>query len=184
MSPSEAQELKSQLTQYPRFIEFGCGGSTLFALDKSSAKVLSVDSDLKWLDLVAQSAEPYRSRLTLYFADLGKTRQWGHPVKPVSAEAAKRYHEIPWQLIDASQPSLCLIDGRFRLACALQAMVRLAPGSTILFHDFIGRSHFENYRNILGCFNAIDTMAIIKVQNDHNIRLLQDALGKVYCMPN
>ncbi|MCS6890671.1 MAG: class I SAM-dependent methyltransferase, partial [Rhodovarius sp.] len=138
MSRAEARLLARLARDATRILEFGCGGSTLLLLQACEGLVLSVDSDAGWLARLA--AEPAAAtareegRLTLWHAAIGPTGAWGWPTGPVTADVAWRYWGAPWLMMPRAD--LILVDGRFRIACALAAHGRLAPGGCVAVHDY------------------------------------------------
>jgi hypothetical protein len=48
-----------------------------------------------------------------------------------------------WSDPRLAQADLYLIDGRFRLACFAQALLRCREGAFIAFHDYASRPHYH-----------------------------------------
>jgi hypothetical protein len=128
-------------------LEFGCGGSTGLLVEAGVRRLLSVDSDAAWLDRVAAdprcAAAVAAGRLRLRHADIGATGEWGWPRDTTGLPLWPRYWRDPWDWAGEAVPDLVLVDGRFRVACALAGAARLGPGARLLIHDFWSR---EAYR--------------------------------------
>ncbi len=126
-------------------LEFGCGGSTALLLDAGVGRLCSIDSDPAWLARVA--ADPAcagaiaTGRLTLVPVDIGPTGDWGWPRAVQAMPHWPRYWRDPWE--QAGPVDFVLVDGRFRVACALAAVPRLAPGAHLLVHDFWARPAYQ-----------------------------------------
>lgn len=145
MTGAEQALLRAAASGAARILEFGCGGSTSLLLEAGAGCLLSVDSDAAWLARVAQ-ANP-GARLVQHHADLGPCGEWGWPLGPTEPVIAWRYWGAPW--LAMPQADLVLVDGRFRIACALAAHGRLAPDGHVAVHDFWPR---QAYRDALAPF--------------------------------
>jgi hypothetical protein len=158
MSPAEQRLLRHAAAGAESAVEFGCGGSTLLLLEKLGGSLVSVESDPRWLSRLrgepacAEAAASGRWRGL--HADLGPVGQWGWPRDPARYADGPLYWNAPWLL--CPMPGFVLVDGRFRVACALAALARLAPEGVIAMHDFWGREH---YRPLLEFADLIGTTA-------------------------
>ncbi|MCV7431896.1 hypothetical protein [Mycolicibacterium bacteremicum] len=131
------------------YLEFGSGGSTYLAA-QLGVRFATVESDRKFLDAVRAQIEGHdllRPSQIFHHADIGPTGRWGRPLGRVDSERMqqfRRYSDAPTGF--DCVPDLVLIDGRFRVACALKAMSRY-PAATVIVDDFLGRPHYEILRN-------------------------------------
>ena len=162
MTGAEQALLRAAASGAPAMVEFGCGGSTAILLEVGQ-RLLSVDSDAAWLARVAapQAAAIAGGRLLQHHADIGPLGDWGWPLHPPSAQQAQAYWHAPWQRMPSAD--LVLVDGRFRIACALAAHARLTPDGLLAIHDYWSR---RAYQEALGDFfetiGAAGTMALLK----------------------
>lgn len=127
------------------YLEYGAGGSTLLALRASQARVVSVESDKRYLEAVVQQVPAqHRDRLTPLYADIGVTGRWGRPLLSIGRDL-KQYPQAPWTRMPSFRPDLILIDGRFRVACALESILHLPAGWTgrIVMDDYVCRPHLH-----------------------------------------
>jgi hypothetical protein len=120
------------------YLEYGAGGSTILA-DRRGIPALSVESDPYYADAV-------RSRLTsgrveLLNPKLGLIGRFGTPIFPTRSKA-RRYIEAPFSRDHF--PDFILVDGRFRVACALASAKRAhqSAGRAILMFDDYARRHW------------------------------------------
>jgi hypothetical protein len=74
-------------------------------------------------------------------ADIGPTRKWGHPTDASRDWAA--YHRDVWERPGAADADLFLIDGRFRVACVMQVVLRADPSAVIAVHDYADRAQYH-----------------------------------------
>lgn len=161
------------------YVEFGSGGST-FQAAKLGLAFTSVDSDPKFLEAVEEKiaqAGYRRPNQTLRLSAIGKTGEWGYPqgeFTPQRIETFRRYSDLP----SRPKPDLVLVDGRFRVACALKAMKLLKNDRewTLVIDDYVDRPHYH----VLSEFAAIDfvgRMALIRSVRDIDLDL-DEAIAK------
>ena len=138
------------------YFEWGCGGSTMLAVQSGAHSVISVESDSGWVDLV-RGSEPFRQaamdgRVQIIHADLGPTKKWGYPVNVVSHIQAAGYHTVPWLEATTSFTSdrrvLVLVDGRYRVACALNVALWSGSGYLVV-DDVTDRPHLERLASLI-----------------------------------
>ena len=56
------------------------------------------------------------------------------------------YHQAIWDAVDASKLDFVLVDGRFRVACALQLLLRTREKTPlIMVHDFTPREYYHDF---------------------------------------
>ena len=139
--------LEEHLKKTKIFLEYGSGGSTVFAAKLGVKTIYSVDSDNNFLDAVHNKiALLYPSvEVKTHFVNIGKTKDWGHPVNKEHADHWPNYCVAPWQEIIKSNnyPDLILIDGRFRVACFLACLILAKHRTIILFDDYTNRSEYH-----------------------------------------
>jgi hypothetical protein len=160
MTKAEAACFVARLAGARRYLEFGCGGSTLLAVQSPAQTLHSVDSDGAWIEKCRRrpeiAAAAAAGRLHFRHVDLGRTGRFGYPIGRAAARRWPDYCLGVWENFPPdAPPDLVLVDGRFRLACATQALLRCPPGAKILFHDFTLR---ERYRGILDFAEAVETV--------------------------
>ncbi|MFK4722752.1 hypothetical protein [Bradyrhizobium niftali] len=124
------------------YLEYGSGSSTVLAA-KFAQRIVSVESDAVFCRAVRKML-PERAGISLIHVDIGLTRQWGYPVfsRPTERRIRRwqKYPQAPWQSYDFS-PDLLLIDGRFRVACALESLLHIGEETKILIDDYPGRPY-------------------------------------------
>ena len=57
---------------------------------------------------------------------------------------------------------LYLVDGRFRVACALEALARCRPHTILLFHDFWNRTPYHPVLAFTDWLGSCDSLAILR----------------------
>lgn len=123
------------------YAEYGCGGSTRFVLDNTKATVASVDTSAEWVECVRKLAGPNVGRLEIKAVDVGPLGDWGTPLGYSRRDNFRTYVELP--LSRARQLDVVLVDGRFRVASFLHALLSTRAGTTILFDDYSGRPEYH-----------------------------------------
>lgn len=123
------------------YVEYGCGGSTIFALRHSGASVVSVDTSFEWVERVRQLAGPHASRLDAAAVDVGPIGEWGTPTGYTHRANFWTYIDMP--LVKCQRPDVVLVDGRFRVASFLHALLLTPASTTILFDDYSIRPEYH-----------------------------------------
>ena len=165
----EAKELALLDKYLPRggsVLEFGAGGSTVYFFERGVNRLVSVESDQSFLEALAKRPVLQgRDWLPLH-ADIGPVEAWGWPVSDSPEDSWLNYHQLVWSRFQDRNFDLILIDGRFRVACACQAVLHCAnPSVNIIVHDFLDR--LAKYRPILQfckIVEAADTMIACEIR--------------------
>jgi hypothetical protein len=148
---SSTEWFLGRLVQSTRYLEFGSGGSTYMAA-KLGIDFVAVDSDPFFLAQVEEKIrrDGYaRPGGVFKHADIGLTGQWGRPVGPMSTkrqEKFRHYSDIPSECLNGPLPDLVLVDGRFRVACAMKSLRMLQKSAAnwrIVIDDYSGRSEYH-----------------------------------------
>lgn len=139
--------LEERLKKIDVFLEYGAGGSTVFAAELGVKNIHSVESDKSFLEAVQKKVASLcpSAKVNPYFVNIGKTGDWGHPTNRESANLWPNYCVAPWQEILKNNqfPDLILIDGRFRVACFLASLLLAKEGTIILFDDYMDRPQYH-----------------------------------------
>jgi len=130
MPEQEARTLEEEYSKADCILEFGSGGSTVLA-SRLGKKVFSVESDKAWADRMAKETSA-----AIHYCDIGPTKAHGHPKDRTMQHKWPEYPISVWDRSDFVHPDLILIDGRFRVACFLVALVRIKRETLVLFDDF------------------------------------------------
>lgn len=154
MPPTEADALRAAYAMADVILEYGSGGSTLLAAEMPGKTVTSVESDRDWVQMMQdwfEHAPPAAgSKAEILWADIGATKEWGHPK---SRKGWRRYAGYPlgvWSRVGFVQPDVVLVDGRFRTGCALASAFNTAKPVKLLFDDYKPRKHYHRIEEFLG----------------------------------
>lgn len=180
--------LRSEIARASSYLEFGCGGSTLLAVQSGARRIVSADSDAAWILQINEAIGPdHRDGIELIHCDIGRTRDWGHPVDREGIERWPRYVTEPWSrfLAKGELPDLVYIDGRFRVACALFSFICLARrrrlfsrAPRVMIHDFSNRPEYEVVNAYASQVANAKTLVVMQVRRDANLgRMLMDLMA-------
>lgn len=165
MPAAEASLLLDCYQSAKVILEYGSGASTRIAAKLPRKRVFSVESDREWArnlrNEIAEN-EPL-SRVTVQYVNIGKTSSWG---RVVDESGWKKYHLYPNSIWDRSlfrQPDVILIDGRFRTACLMTAMLRTTRPVTVLFDDYIDRPKYQLVERIVKPVSITGRMARFEI---------------------
>lgn len=141
--------------------EYGCGLSTLWVLENTTALVRSVDTSSEWAHLVTRRSGMHRDRLDVTWVDVGPLGDWGRPLSYAHADRFSDY-TLGIFLPSSPPPDVILVDGRFRVACFLTAVRSAAPGTRIVFDDY-HREHYHIVEDVLAPVERNDRQALFVV---------------------
>lgn len=162
MSAAEIALFEQQLAGKTSLLEFGCGGSTLFAA-RHVRQIVSIDSDPAWLAKVGADPALAGCDFTPFHADIGPVGEWGYPADERYIRDWPRYHAAIWRHLSGA-PDAVLIDGRFRVACLLQCLIHGRPDAVLLFHDFINRPHYHAVLRHVEIVAQADSLAALRAK--------------------
>lgn len=182
MSDAEIGVVRECFSKAASLVEFGSGGSTLLAVRSPSLRrIWSVESDPAWIarlraDPDVADAEQ-AGRLRLLAAGIGPVGGYGFPADASMQSAWPRYSRAVWDDAETIGADLVLVDGRFRVACALEALARCRPHTVVLFHDFWNRPHYHPVLAFSDWLGSCDSLAILRrkavIDHDKLAQVLQ-----------
>ena len=157
------------------YAEYGVGLSTRYVIEETTCSIRSVDTSLKWIEKVLADVE-VGPRLVVEHVDLGPVEEWGRPVGYERRHLIDDYLDSPFR--SGFRPDCVLIDGRFRVAAFLSALLKSDAGTRIVFDDYVDRRHYHVVEEILLPSESSQRQALFVVPTDFNreaaIRLRQD----------
>jgi hypothetical protein len=184
MSSAE-QELFSSLLETSRaFLEYGCGGSTLLALQHSMGFIASVDTDPEWIAKLKANERVSKAvashRLHFIHVDLGPVGEWGTPAGEKQIRSWPKYYSIPYIRFDW-EFDLILVDGRFRVPCLLTAALCAPDGCRVLIHDYGFRHNYSVAEKYFDTRQSAGTLYLLKKRRRMNSRALTlDLLSSLF----
>lgn len=161
------------------YLEYGSGGSTLLA-DKLNRPTISIEGDRFYAHAVRSALRP-GSPVPIISPEMGLTGEWSTPLFG-AAKKASRYVQAPYALLNGRLPDLVLIDGRYRIACALEFARRANVSSeraVMVFDDYFDRPPYQEIERTLGSPKRVGRSAIFEVGNQHIDRALVDSFSRM-----
>ncbi len=154
------------------YFEYGSGGSTYQAFNKKNIiKIYSVESDLTWYNKL-KSLLNNDEKISFIYNEMDTLpNTWGNP-GPKATNIQKINYSNQLGLLNEEiikNIDFILIDGRFRVACALKAFNLINENCFIAFDDFLNR---KEYHIILDYYKIIDKTI------DNNMVILQKKINK------
>lgn len=148
---AEAVLLSAGYARADVILEYGSGGSTVLGAELGK-RVFSVESDKNWAQMMRDwfAANPATGEVDIIWSDIGPTKEWGHPVDERGWKRFARYPLEVWDLDEFEHPDVVLVDGRFRVGCALAAAYRITRPVTLYFDDYVNRARFHEVEEFIG----------------------------------
>ena len=174
-----------RLSQANFYLEYGSGGSTVEAA-RMRKRFLSVESDPLYLKAVRKKIESLGAPPdAIIHANVGVVEYWGRPfIKRRSrARIAKwaNYASLPWTKL-SERPNLILVDGRFRVHCALFCIRALKDDFEILIDDYADRPHYREVERFARLDRVVGNMAAFRPKqfNEKDINLAIERFASIY----
>ncbi|MBY6203109.1 hypothetical protein KUV65_17190 [Maritalea mobilis] len=169
LPPEEATALRAAYESAQTILEYGSGGSTVMASEMQGKKVWSVESDRSWADnlraYLRTNPPATGTDIVVHHADIGPTKQWGHPVDDTHWQKFAEYPLGVWTLPDFESPCVVLVDGRFRVGCALATAFHTNTPVDLYFDDYFDRPQYRIVEEFLGEPEKIGRMARFWVES-------------------
>ncbi|MGM8931058.1 O-linked N-acetylglucosamine transferase, SPINDLY family protein [Salinicola halophyticus] len=169
MSDSEKVLFKKELQNASSYFEFGSGGSTVWAV-QHGLTAYGVESDEKWVNALKNKLG---KKCQVEAVDIGPTRDWGYPVL---AQEVKSFSSYSQAIYSHSQSfDMILVDGRFRVACTMTAILHTLANSEkpyntrIFIHDFWNRREYHPVLEFLDIEEKTDSASVFKI--NENVKL-------------
>lgn len=178
MTARETALFESYLKNSKAYYEFGSGGSTKLAT-RHNVEVYGVESDKFWVDTLKKEAGPL---CKVDYVDIGPTKEWGYPVNDDNRDKFPRYSQAIMQHDKAFD--LILVDGRFRVACTLNAIRQTlaqqknTDDTVIFIHDFWNRPDYHSVLNFLDVREKVESAGAFKIKPEIDVEALMTMLDK------
>jgi hypothetical protein len=132
-----------------KYFEFGSGNSTIYTANKLTvAKVYSVENDKQWHRRIINV---HHKKIEIQYANTDSpNNSYGKPTKIDKRKFANYYrgYKVSYNC------NIIMIDGRFRVSCALDIFNKINENVIVLFDDFVNRT--SKYDCVLKYFNVVE----------------------------
>lgn len=164
MPARAAARLSLLLAGSDTYLEYGVGGSTQLAARSGPGTLIGVDSDHRFLAAAGRAIRQAGRAINWHpvHVDLGPTTYLGFPKTLGARREWDDYALAPWQF--GLAPDLVLIDGRFRLACALATAAHAEPGTLVFFDDYATRPWYWKAARCLDLVERVGRAAVFRVR--------------------
>lgn len=195
MKPLEKVLLGRLMRESSSYFEFGAGGSTAWAVQTPGIrKIQSVESNHDWVAKLRQRHDVHlaeqQHRLSFAPIDLGPVKELGIPVRQDWASKQKWHTYSDAILLDkAAHWDLVLVDGRFRLACALKALQHIKDPATtkILIHDYTFRTEYHPVERFADVVETAQTLVVLRKKagvDEHALAQAAQAAEQTWVLMN
>lgn len=166
MPEAEATYLQECYAHARVILEYGSGGSTELAAQMSGKLIMSIESDRDWARSLRQkiAAQAPLSQVIIQHVDIGQTGSWGRAVDNNKWQSYHRYPNAIWEAPFFRHPDVILIDGRFRTACLMTAILRITRPLTVLFDDYVTRPKYQLIEQVIRPKRLVGRMAEFNLQ--------------------
>ena len=141
------------------YFEFGSGGSTNIA-SYYKLKSYSVESDVKWHDKLKHIGI-VANYITI---DLNASSK-GYPGKETNVNEWKKYIQAYKKEYNAD---IIFIDGRFRVACALDIFNKIRNDTIVIIHDYTQRKEYHILERFYKKVKVWDSLALFLKNTEIN----------------
>ena len=170
MLPEIVVDILNELTSSSSTVlEYGSGGSTI-NIARRAFKVYSVESDFIFQQSVQEVLEQSNlSNATLLHVDIGPVTTGGQPLELLRLlyrDKWKQYASIPWRNNIDFRANLVFIDGRFRVSCFFETLLRNGTDTYhILFDDYKSRGQYHIVETITTPVRYFGEAALFRIEN-------------------
>ena len=183
MKNDEIHKLIEYLFNATNYYEFGSGGSTLLACKMNVPNITTVEYDLEWYNKLKQNQFINKKieNNTLEIKLFNLNCVWWEYVSWASTpKSIENVNKEDWERYSCSifecerTQDLILVDGRFRVNCALNSYYKMDSNSYLLFHDYTIRPQYHIIEKFFNLVDNQDTLSIFqKKSNIDELELLE-----------
>lgn len=146
----------SFLNSNTSYFEWGSGFTTTVA-DMIVQTGTSIEGSKSWFDRM--QTKPLK-RMHLKYVDIGHTRAFSWPSN--SSKGAAYINSIHGL---HTAVNVALVDGRWRVACAMAAHSKLDEAGVVLVHDF-DRKEYQVMLKVFDKVTLVDSLAVLRRKPD------------------
>lgn len=180
MSQAEIALMQRFMESSDSYFEYGMGGSTCMAAKKVRREIFAIDSDAGWVSKVGiEIGDLSGKRIDLRHIDIGPTGEWGMPkTAPKGGQGIFDNYSLAISRPGLPSFDLVLVDGRFRVACFLQAIKTQRSDTIFAIHDYTDRPHYHVIEEFARPVCVCEQLAIFTRRQDLDFVALDVVLQK------
>lgn len=161
------------------FAEWGSGLSTFYAANQEiNSRVVTVETDPMWSRKIYDTVAPNSEKIELRYIDFGPVRNWGRPESYSKIKNIWKYSSAPFS--NGYSPDLILIDGRFRVHCFLESLLKARNGTKIIFDDYTNRPWYHIVEDFAAPIETSGRQALFSVNTKISRRKKIRELSKYF----
>ena len=184
MKEKEIKLFQKYLQKSKKYFEFGSGGSTVFAIKNGVELIHTIETDLEWIKKIKEEKliknKIIKNELFIDYIDLNctwwKHVSWGPKNELCDKKNWTNYHKAIQKC--SFKPDLILIDGRFRVASALESIKHLDNNGYILFHDYPHRKQYHVVEKFLKRVAKKKSLRVFKPKDNINFEELNKTINQ------
>ena len=188
MTKAESDCIAKYVNGATRYVEWGSGESTRLACRNNSLeRLFVVESSREFFhsevltDREVQFAHA-EGRLFYKIVNLGPVAMWGVPETADCEHLWPNYVLSPF-LDHDSRYDVALVDGRFRVACALACMLANPSVPNILIHDYAPRGYYHILERFAEIHQRVDTLVVMRKKPNTSILQMRRLLRSYMYRP-
>lgn len=159
----------SLIQPHVRYFEWGSGFTTRMA-DERAKSVISVEGSRGWYQHMTQTFA-LSKRTHIKYVNIGHTKAFSWPSNVSAGD------EYIHSLCASPPQDVILVDGRWRVACALAALLCLPQDATLLVHDF-GRRGYHVLLRFYELKGTVDSLVVLQPRWNVTMSALQQTLRR------
>jgi hypothetical protein len=179
MTESERDLFEKYLRKARYYLEYGCGGSTEAAVRLKVGRIISIESDKAWVKQLSQKPEIEAAieagKLKLMHVDIGPVGAWGTPTDKATIGRWPKYFLTPFEKFSYDFDTV-LIDGRFRIGCALACHAFLKDDAVMMMHDYQTRDGYSEVEKFFEIVEYNHNLFVFKKKSLINPRSFYSAV--------
>lgn len=158
----ESLVLKDLISNSNNILEYGAGGSTVYAYQNNKT-VTTVETDKDYLNNLLEYCN-HSELINPFYVDTGSTVEWGYSLElPEGFNTIRQYVSPGWE---SGSFDLVIIDGRFRAATFMYIWNNADIGTTFFWDDFLNRKHYHEILEQIEPYAYIGRAAIFVKENN------------------
>jgi len=175
--------MKPLLTNDTVYLEWGTGGTTK-SVPFYVKKAYAIENQKSYCDFMLKNPQIRclleNERLTYYcISPEKKTLRYGVPANKSLSHLYLSYVQVQDLIMEehgVQHYDLVLVDGRFRVACALAALKYISSSSRVLLDD-AGREHYEAIYYFYDVVATLGDMSVLRKKDDIDWKIWHTTLS-------
>lgn len=183
LSAGETDLFSVMLSKNRSLVDFGDPGSTLLAVRHRVKQLISVKTNpdhVATLRQIQQVKEAEREdRVRFIVPDVGRVNAKGKPVDKKRRDDWPLYYTQVWTEIGDFIPDIVYINGSFPLVTALEALLHIGPGTTLMLHGGNKHRRQEILRQFCDLTEEVQSLVMYRPKKSFDTEHLQEIAAEI-----